>query len=281
MLYPEKIMKDNDCVAFLKWALPQMNMRWPGFRKVRRQTCKRIERRLRELGLSDVAEYRSCLEEKQDEWEVLDTLCRITISRFYRDRGVFQALGRDVLPELAQKAEQEGSRFLRCLCAGCASGEEPYTLALLWKFVAAGKSPEMDIRVIATDSDRTMLERAARACYQPSSLKELPDRWQEEAFDKVDGRFCLRPEFRAMTEFCRQDIRQSMPDGPFQLILCRNLVFTYYDSALQKRILERLSEKLGNGGALIIGIHEELPEQTEAFVPWRSNLKIYRKQIRR
>ncbi len=271
-------MKDMDCVAFLRWALPQLHMQWPGFRKVRRQTCKRIERRLKELGLSGVADYRAWLQEKPDEWLVLDTLCRITISRFFRDREVFRALGRDVLPELAQKAKKGGGRVLRCWCAGCASGEEPYTLILLWKFEAAKKATELDIKIIATDIDPTMLERAARACYQSSSLKELPDQWKKEAFDIVEDLFCLRPEFRAMVEFCRQDIRQCQPDRPFQLILCRNLAFTYYDSALQKKILEGLSERLDDGGVLVLGVHEELPSPAEDFVPWYPNLKIYWKQ---
>ncbi len=272
-------MKGMDCVTFLRWALPQLHMRWTGFRKVRRQTCKRIERRFKELGLSAVVDYQAWLQEKPDEWLVLDTLCRITISRFFRDRGVFRAFGREVLPELAQKVKKRGSRVVRCWSAGCASGEEPYTLILLWRFEAAKKAAGLDLKIIATDIDPTMLERAARACYPSSSLKELPDQWKKEAFEMVEDLFCLRPEFRAMVEFCCQDIRQSQPDGPFQLILCRNLAFTYYDSALQKKILERLSERLDDGGVLVLGVHEELPSPAEDFVPWNPNLKIYRKQV--
>jgi len=227
-------MKDMDWVAFLRWALPQMHLQWPGFRKVRRQTCKRIERRLKELGLSKVADYRARLLEKPDEWLVLDTLCRITISRFFRDREVFQSLGREVLPELAKKAKKKGGRVLRCWCAGCASGEEPYTLILLWRFEAAKKAAGLDIQIIATDIEPTMLERAGRACYQSSSLKELPDQWRKEAFALEEDLFCLGPEYRALVEFQRQDIRQCQPDGPFQLILCRNLAFTYYGQGSSK-----------------------------------------------
>jgi chemotaxis protein methyltransferase CheR len=86
-------MQDAECVALLRWALPRLGLRWPGFRKVRRQVCKRITRRIRELGLADVTTYRERLESVPEEWPELDALCRITISRFYRDRAVFDHLG--------------------------------------------------------------------------------------------------------------------------------------------------------------------------------------------
>jgi len=91
-------VKNTECVAFLQWALPQMRMRWPGFRKVRRQVCRRIGQRLRELGLPNLTAYRACLQRNPAEWQILDGACRITISRFYRDRGVFGSLEKTVLP---------------------------------------------------------------------------------------------------------------------------------------------------------------------------------------
>src|SRR5438477_9810042 len=121
-----------DCVEFLQWALPRLRMRWDGFRKVRRQVCRRIERRSRELGLTDLAAYRDYLERRPDEWARLDALCRVTISRFYRDRETFAALEQEVLPALAR-----GGAEIEVWSAGCASGEEPYTLALLWKLELA------------------------------------------------------------------------------------------------------------------------------------------------
>jgi len=124
-------MKDTDCVQFLQWALPQMHMRWPGFRKVRDHVCKRIERRIRELGLPNVQAYQEYLREIRAEWQQLDGLCRVTISRFYRDKRVFAMLEQEVLPRLAEQALAADGRSLRIWSAGCASGEEPYTLVLL------------------------------------------------------------------------------------------------------------------------------------------------------
>jgi chemotaxis methyl-accepting protein methylase len=82
-------MSDSQCVAFLKWALPRLGMRWAGYRKVRRQVCNRARRRASELGLSDLNAYRRYLEAHPGEWAVLDSLTPITISRFYRDHGTF------------------------------------------------------------------------------------------------------------------------------------------------------------------------------------------------
>src|SRR5574341_1404341 len=126
-------MRDPDCVAFLQWVLPRLRLRWPGFRRVRRQVCKRLDRRLRELGLSGLPEYRSYLEAYPSEWAGLDRLCWISISRFYRDKAVFQCLEREVLPQLAERASAGGEGEFRCWSVGCAAGEEAYTMAILWK----------------------------------------------------------------------------------------------------------------------------------------------------
>ena len=122
-------MNDAECVEFLRWALPRLRMRWAGFRKVRRQVCRRVERPVRELGLADIGVYRTVLESTPGEWRRLDVLCHVTISRFYRDRGVFQFLERNVLPELAERAVARGAA-VEAWSVGCASGEEPYSLVL-------------------------------------------------------------------------------------------------------------------------------------------------------
>jgi chemotaxis protein methyltransferase CheR len=170
-------MNDSECVAFLQWALPQLGLRWDGFRKVRRQVCKRLSRRLAELGLSDLNAYRGHLERDRAEWAVLDALTHVTISRFHRDRHVFAALQRDVIPVLAAAAQARGSHAVEVWSAGCASGEEPYTLAIMWELELARRFPSLTLRVLATDIDDAMLVRARRACYDDGSLKELPERW--------------------------------------------------------------------------------------------------------
>jgi chemotaxis protein methyltransferase CheR len=269
-------MTDPDCVGFLQWALPRLRMRWKGFRKVRRQVCKRIERRRRELGLADLAAYRSYLEHRSEEWVVLDTLCRVTISRFYRDQETFVSLEQRVLPALVETALEGKRQTLGVWSAGCGSGEEPYTLALLWELELAHSYPQVRMEILATDTDPVLMRRAREACYGESSLKELPGRWRRLGFAERDRKWCLRPEYGRLVTVLAHDVRADPPGGLFDLLLCRNLVFTYFELELQRELCGRFATSLRPDGALVVGAHETVPEQA-GFSPWPKAPHVYRK----
>ena len=268
-------MTDAECVEFLHWALPRLRLRWPGFRKVRRQVCRRIERRLHELGLPRIDDYRAFLETNPQEWARLDELCHVTISRSYRDRGVFEHLQGAVLPELARRAATR-SAALEAWSAGCASGEEPYTLALIWHLALQSVFPAVLLHILATDIDETMLRRARAAEYPESSLRELLPAWRQAAFVELDGRYRLRRELRSSVVVRRHDLRKAPPGGPFDLVLCRNVAFTYFDLDLQREVADRLAACIRPGGALVLGAHETLPEGSSGFAPWSAGLRVYR-----
>jgi len=268
---------DHQYIAFLKWCLPRLGLRWQGFRKVRRLVAKRISRRLAELRLADLDAYQALLLREPGEWRRLDAMCRIPISRFYRDRGVFDAIARRLLPETAEAAIARSGQEVHCWSAGCASGEEPYSLALLWHFIVAKDWPSVAFTVVASDVDETMLQRAEIACYAHGSLKDIPSEWIRRAFTRSETLLCLRPEFRRSVQFALQDIRRSMPDGPFDLILCRNLVFTYFDEVLQRQLLSKIAERLVSKGFLVLGAHEKLPAESTEFAAAIPGLPIYRK----
>jgi chemotaxis protein methyltransferase CheR len=250
-------VNDAECVDFLQWALPRLGLRWEGFRRVRRQVCRRVSRRLGELELRDTAAYRDHLAGDEQEWNVLAAMCRVTISRFWRDRAVFETLRDRILRELGPS--------VAAWSAGCASGEEPYSLVL------AARAASVEIHVLATDVDAVLLERARRACYPESSLRDLPARLRPSAFD--DG--CLRSEYRSPVELRRHDVRDEPPSGPFDLVLCRNLVFTYFGEELQREVAARLMHSLRPGGALVVGAHESPPEGIE-LAPWPGARGVYR-----
>ncbi|MEM8961488.1 MAG: CheR family methyltransferase [Acidobacteriota bacterium] len=253
-------MKDASCVAFLQWALPRLGFRWPGFRKVRRQVCRRIRRRYAALGLADLAAYRRYLETDPDELAHLDACFRVTLSRFYRDRRIFERLGDEILPGLARNRDR-----LRVWSAGCASGEEPYSVALVWR--QRVRMPEVELEILATDADAHMLERAARAVYSEGTLRELPQSWRETAFRERADELELLPAWRELVEFRQQDLRTEMPAGPFDLVLCRNLAFMYFDQDRQLDVLRRLATRIRSGGWLVIGNHESLPSPATEFAP--------------
>jgi chemotaxis protein methyltransferase CheR len=273
------LVSDTEGVQFLQWCLPQLRLRWAGFRKIRRQVYRRISRRLRELSLASLTDYRIYLEGHPDEWATLDSLCWVSISRFYRDQKVFQALEQEILPQLAKLALSRGESELRCWSAGCSGGEEPYTLAIIWRQRFGGQFSSLNLRIIATDVDARAIQRAERACYQASSLKQLPSLWRSQAFLPSGDELCLKSEYRELVTFIAEDIRQRAPTGSFDLVLCRNLAFTYFDETSQRETLAKLVSKLIPGGGLVIGKLESLPTGEWELEPWSKPIGIYRKPV--
>lgn len=206
----------------------------------------------------------------------MDTCCRITISRFYRDRAVFNHLRYKILPELAHVARSRGDSQLRCWSAGCASGEEVYTLKILWNLCLLPQLPSLPLRIVATDVNPHLLERANNGCYESGSLKELPPEWLTKAFTQSGQQYCVQASFREGIEFSQQDIRTQMPNGSFHLVLCRNLVFTYFDQTLQQAVLQRMLDRLLPGGILVVGSHESLPPGSSQIQAVTDEERIYR-----
>lgn len=254
----------SDGVAFLQWALPRLGLRWRGFRRVRHQVLRRVRRRFEALGLSSFDAYRRYLGAHPAEWRRLEPLLRVTISRFYRDRGLFDALRESILPALAEAAHP-----VRVWSAGCASGEEPYSVVL----AAAHAAPAVEVEVVGTDIDPVVLERARRARYPRASTRELPEHWVREAFQpRSEEELELDPNLRAQVHFERRDLRRDAPPpGPFDLVLCRNLAFTYFDEASQREALNTFASVMRPGGALVVGSHEPIPEDPR-FVPGRRSV---------
>lgn len=242
---------------------------------MRGQVCKRIKRRIDELGIESFANYRQYLEKNTGEWEVLDRMARITISRFFRDRAVWDYLGETLLPRIVEKSLKKGRRT-RCWTAGSASGEEPYTLALLWSKMILPRYPVAIPEIVATDADHHMLKRAEKGCYSRGSFKELPEEWIETAFTKKDSVYCLKDSYKEMVRFCRQDIREEMPGGKFDLVFCKNLVSMYFKKELAVDVFSRMSSKMRKDAILILGNHERFPlDEIKEISLFDKNLNIY------
>jgi chemotaxis protein methyltransferase CheR len=192
-------------------------------------------------------------------------LSRITISRFYRDRAVFDHLGAAVLPALAASAVARKEPALHGWSAGVRLGRRALQPGAALEIPARRLVPSLAFAVVATDADERLLERAGRGCYPRAALRELPQQWIDEAFARDDGLYRLR-----------QDIRAAQPEGPFDLVLCRNLVFTYFDAGLQRRALMDIAPRLRPGGALVVGKNEVVPDAA-SFEASPAGLGVYRK----
>lgn len=270
-------MRDRDCIEFLRLALPGLGRSWAGYRKVRQLVCKRLRRRLKTLRLTDLNAYGCYLADCPAERRELDGLCAIPISRFYRDHGVFNTLSDDILPELARAASAR--RVIEAWSAGCASGEEPYTLSLIWAVRLEPRFPAIKMRIVATDGDAGMVARGWAGEYAASSLKDLPADLRAAGFEKRGGMWRIRDQFRYV-DFLQQDLREGMPAGPFDLVLCRNAVCTYYAPAVQVDLMTRIADRIRPGGVLVIGAHESLPPAVRGLAIRPDGRMVYRKEAR-
>jgi chemotaxis protein methyltransferase CheR len=138
--------------------------------------------------------------------------------------------------------------------------------------VLAASEAGTAVRVLATDVDAALLDRARTACYPASSLRGLPPTVRARAFD--DG--CLRTAYRGPVEFRRQDLRSAAPAGLFDLVLCRNVVFTYFAERLRAEVGHRLARSLRPGGTLVVGVHEA--PALDELEPWPQARGVWRRR---
>ena len=258
----------RDFADLLSWAAPQLRLSEAGFARVSGQVQKRVARRLAALGVT-AREYRTRLQDDPRELEVLDALCRVTISRFFRDAPAFTALVDRVLPRLAQS----GSGRVTAWSMACASGEEPYSLALAWQARLAARFPGVALDLLATDASPHMIERARAANYPRSIFRELPS---DLAALLPAGPMVTLPEsVRGAVRFEALDVREAWPPGPWDLLLCRNLVFTYFEPKLQQEFLERAAAHTRPGAVLFIGKREALPAHRGPWVAVPEGAGLY------
>lgn len=253
-------MSTEKGTEFLQWALPELGYRWDGFRKPRGQVLKRIRDRIRELKLSGgFDEYKEYLQNHPEEWENLDELCDVTISKFFRDRNVWEFLRDDILPHICDRKNGDALFIWSC---GCCNGEEPYSLAIILDQLSGKISGEIDYTILATDRNSEVLKRAKAGRFPESALKELREEEIRNFFLALENdpeAYRIRKQLSENVQFEQRDIRDSLPPGEFDMVFCRNLVFTYFNRQMQEIFLQRLHERVCKDGFLITGSNESIP----------------------
>lgn len=248
---------------FLKEACPPLDLEWRKYRL--RAARRRVLARMGELRIDDYRHYLRLLQSDCNEAGAFANRIRLTLSRFFRDRERWTALAA-AIGDLLEKGAPRS--VLRVWSAGCCGGEEPYSLAILWREHFAERYPHCRLHIVATDIDEASLRRAARGWYDPSSLREMPPEMRERWFRREGGRYRIDGRLGEPVTFRRSDLLAESPAGEMDLVLCRYLVFTYYRGERRHAAAARLWDALRPGGLLMIGRKEGLgPRDRELFEP--------------
>lgn len=242
----------------------------------KRQTmAARLEQHVRALGLSGFAEYAAHMEAAENSADFSEMVSRLTtnLTGFFRDTEQFLYLEQYLGSLAADIRTRRRKRRLRIWSAACASGQEPYSIAMT---VAAAipDFQEWDIRILATDIDTRVLDQAIEAAYSDAELKGVPAayrRWfttQERGFNVIDARL------RDMVTFRNLNLMNPWPmTGPFDVVFCRN-VLIYFEQTVQTDLVSRIAGITGPEGRLMLGRSEVLPHTDPFFVP--ADQSVYR-----
>lgn len=218
---------------------------------------RRITVRQRSCGAPTLRAYLKLVRRNPLERGRLVSALTIHVSQFFRNPSTFRVIRETVLPALLAAKRAEGEHALRFWSAGCAGGEEPYSLAILLLEVGADAIRGRSTKIFATDIDPQSLSQAKGARYQARSLANVPSRWRQRYFIQADGRYQVVPEVRGLVLFKAHNILDSLPFRRIDLVTCRN-VLIYMTEALQERVLLSIHEALNPGGFLILGKVEGL-----------------------
>lgn len=245
---------------------------WSGYRKIRKGVKKRIRRHMDETDCRAIDAYIDHLQMEPEEKAVCEQHLLVTISRFFRDARLWAFLQEYLLPELIRRFDGP----CRIWSVGCANGEEPYSLSIIWCSVSESSMVE----ILATDTRMDCLNRAQKGLYSRSSLKEVPDDIRSEYFLSVrSGRnFSVRKDKIIPIQWQRHNLFDPPPKGTFHLIFLRNNLLTYHQGIQLRTAFEKIMSVLYPGGYLVVGSHETLPPSSVKLIrneqcPW-----VYKKE---
>ena len=249
----------------------QRNVDFRGYKKNTLE--RRFRRRMFQLNVGSYAEYGGYIRKHPEEVNQLLTTILINVTEFFRDPPAWEILRHEILPALL-KPLRPGHSF-RVWSAGCASGEEPYSVAILLAEHFGARIQDYDIKIYGTDIDEDALNTARRGEYSPESLRRIRPEWRNKYFH---GKAMMRinREIRRLVIFGRSNLGQDAPISHVNLLICRN-VLIYFDPDLQKQILGRLHYALEPWGVLFLGKSESQLTNSPQFQRLNARWRIFRR----
>jgi len=242
---------------------------------------RRLDRRMRILNISEYSQYALVLKNDRKEFEAIFSSLSINVTNFFRDSAVFDRFQSSVLPQILSYLGERGK--IRIWSAGCASGEEPYSIAMLFK-QAIGKMTNLDVEVVANDVNKMAIQFAERGRYPAKSVETLPQNIIKNNFQKITDdqnnvEYEVAQSIKDMVTFKSGDIL-SYTMQSFDVIFCRN-VLIYYEKEAQELILTKFYKGLSDSGYLVLGMDETMfgRQCQKLFNPLMARERIYQKVL--
>ena len=260
-----------------KQLLDYFHYSWIGYRKVRKGVKKRISRHMQQLRCPNIESYLVLIERNDEKRRECERRMTVSISRFFRDRKLWLDLENEILPQLLEVEKEK----LKVWSAGCARGEEVYSFMIVWDRLKARLKNVPKLELIATDMHPDYIEKAKAGIYTKSSFKEIPEEMREVYFDrkKKGNRYDLKPMLKKNIIWQTRNMFSDPPGSGFHVIFLRNNLLTYYQPHLIKEPFTKILERLSPGGWLIIGSHENLPDESSGLIRNASTPWAYRKDF--
>ena len=242
---------------------------------------RRISKRMAELHIEDISDYRDYLEVTPGEFTELFNTILINVTGFFRDPEAWDHVADEIVPKLA--ASKDAEQPIRVWSAACSSGEEAYTAAIVLAEQLGEEAFKRRVKIYATDIDEGALARARQAVFQRQAMKGLPAEYLDRYFERTSGGYLFRPDLRRYVIFGRNDLVQDAPISNIDLLISRNALM-YFTREAQTRILSHFNFALHSTGFLFLGKSEMLTTHADLFsavdLKWRVFKKVPAQGIR-
>jgi two-component system CheB/CheR fusion protein len=235
---------------------------------------RRIAKRMETVDVESYLDYLDFLEVHPDEFAYLFNTILINVTAFFRDAPAWEYVRDEVVPELLKGKDPEAP--IRVWSAGCASGEEAYTIAMVLAEALGAEGFLKRVKIYATDVDEEALATARLGTYTAKQVEGVPPELLERYFERSDQRFAFRKDLRRAVIFGRNDLVQDAPISRIDLLVCRNTLM-YFNAETQTKILGRFNFALDPGGYLFLGKSEMLITHTDLFTPVNLKRRVFSK----
>jgi two-component system CheB/CheR fusion protein len=266
---------DADWASLLQYLQTARGFDFHGYKPA--SLARRIRKRMAAVNAPSFAAYQDYLEVHPNEFGTLFNTILINVTAFFRDPAAWDVIRSRAIPEiLAAKAADEP---IRAWSAGCATGEEAYSIAMLLAEELGPDAFRERVKIYATDVDDEALNAARHAAYSERAIEAVPPELVDKYFERLDGLFFFRKDLRRSVIFGRHDLINDAPISRIDLLTCRNTLM-YLNSETQARVLARLHFALNDGGFLLLGRAETLMAHGHTFMPIDLKRRLSRKSLR-